>query len=97
MSLEKEAATAGGEVRILLGNHEVMNILGDLRYVPAEAYASFADNESENRRKAAYKEYAAWVKEHSTLLAPIKGPKFPATEEEWMTNIRRALWNIAKP
>jgi hypothetical protein len=85
MSLEKEAATAGGEVRILLGNHEVMNILGDLRYVPAEAYASFADSESENRRKAAYKEYAAWLAEHSTLLAPIKEPKFSATEEEWMT------------
>ena len=86
MSLEKEAATAGGEVRVLLGNHEVMNILGDLRYVPAEAYASFADNESENRRKAASKEYVAWLKEHSSLLAPIKESKFPATEEEWMAN-----------
>ena len=84
MSLEKEATTSGGEARILLGNHEVMNILGDLRYVPAEAYASFADSESENRRKAAYKEYAAWLAEHATLLAPIKEPKFSATEEEWM-------------
>src|ERR1700692_1528767 len=33
MSLEKEAATNGGRVVPLLGNHEVMNILGDLRYV----------------------------------------------------------------
>jgi Calcineurin-like phosphoesterase len=84
MSLEKEATTAGGEVRILLGNHEVMNILGDLRYVPAEAYASFSDDESEKRRKAAYKEYAAWLAEHATLPAPVKEPKFSATEEEWM-------------
>ncbi|MDP9339502.1 MAG: metallophosphoesterase [Acidobacteriota bacterium] len=83
MSLEKEAATADGEVRILLGNHEVMNILGDVRYVPAEDYTSFADNESENRRKAAFKEYAAWLADHKALLAPIKEPKFSASEEEW--------------
>jgi len=85
ISLEKEAAPAGGEVQILLGNHEVMNILGDLRYVPMETYVSFADSESENRRKTAYREYTAWLAEHATLLAPIKEPKFSASEEEWMT------------
>lgn len=85
ISLEKEAATVGGEVRILLGNHEVMNILGDLRYVPAEEYASFADSGSENRRKAAFKEYAAWLTDHKVLLTPIQEPKFSATEDEWMT------------
>jgi hypothetical protein len=84
MSLEKEAATAGGEIRILLGNHEVMNILGDLRYVSAEDYASFADNGSEDRRKAAFKEYASWLMEHTALLAPMQEPKFPAIEDEWM-------------
>jgi hypothetical protein len=84
MSLEKEAAAAGGEVRILLGNHEVMNILGDLRYVPAEVYGSFTDSESENRRKAAYKEYTGWLAEHMALLAPIKEPKLTASEEDWM-------------
>jgi hypothetical protein len=85
ISLEKEAAIVGGEVRILLGNHEVMNILGDLRYVSAEDYASFADSGSENRRKAAFKEYAAWLTDHKALLAPIQEPKFSATEDEWMT------------
>jgi hypothetical protein len=54
MGLEKEAAKAGGQVLPLLGNHEVMNILGDLRYVPPQSYAIFVDNESEKRRKAAY-------------------------------------------
>lgn len=33
MALEQEASKAGGQVVPLLGNHEVMNILGDLRYV----------------------------------------------------------------
>jgi len=33
MRLEKEAAAAGGRLHALLGNHEVMNLLGDLRFV----------------------------------------------------------------
>jgi hypothetical protein len=36
--LEREAAQAGGRVHVLLGNHEIMVMLGDLRYVhPKEA------------------------------------------------------------
>ena len=31
--LEEQAAAAGGQVIVLLGNHEVMNLHGDLRYV----------------------------------------------------------------
>ena len=42
MRLEGEARKAGGRVHALLGNHEVMNMLGDLRYVNAEEYKSFA-------------------------------------------------------
>ena len=39
--LEKEAKKAGGMVHALTGNHEVMNMLGDLRYVIPEEFAAF--------------------------------------------------------
>lgn len=33
-SLEEKAKTAGGYVHFILGNHEIMNLSGDLRYLP---------------------------------------------------------------
>jgi len=84
IGIEKEAAKAGGQVVPLFGNHEVMNILGDLRYVTPQGYASFADNESEKRRKAAYQDYAAWCARHAKMLATLKQTTLLATEEDWM-------------
>jgi 3',5'-cyclic AMP phosphodiesterase CpdA len=62
MSLERPAAAAGGRVHVLLGNHEVMNLFGDLRDVSPDVFATFADAKSEatrSRAHAAYKRYLA--------------------------------------
>jgi hypothetical protein len=83
MALEKEAPQAGGRVVSLLGNHEVMNIMGDLRYVAPENYASFADGKSEERQKAAYEEYVKWRGSHASLIAELPQP-MELTEAEWM-------------
>src|SRR5258706_2278254 len=83
MALEKEAAQAGGRVVSLLGNHEMMNIMGDLRYVTPMNYGSFADSNSEQRQKAAYEEYVKWRGSHASLLAELPQP-MELTETEWM-------------
>jgi Calcineurin-like phosphoesterase len=41
MRLEKEAKSAGGQLVTLLGNHEVMNLIGDWRDVTPEICAAF--------------------------------------------------------
>ncbi len=41
--LETEAAAAGGAVIVLLGNHEIMNVQADFRYVTDGGWADFAD------------------------------------------------------
>lgn len=41
--LADAAHGAGGEVRPLVGNHEVMNVSGDFRYVTAAGFAAFRD------------------------------------------------------
>ncbi|MBV9625626.1 MAG: metallophosphoesterase [Acidobacteria bacterium] len=83
MALEKEAPQDGGRVVSLLGNHEMMNIMGDLRYVTPENYASFADANSEERRRSAYRDYIKWRESHSAVLAELPHP-LEITEAEWM-------------
>ena len=83
MTLEKEARKDGGRVEPLLGNHEMMNIMGDLRYVSAENYASFADENSEKRRRSGYKDFTKWRESHALLLSELSQP-FELTEAEWM-------------
>lgn len=59
MRLEREARAAGGAVHVVLGNHEVMNIAGDLRYVSPGEYAAFAGDEDAALREAAWAQAVA--------------------------------------
>ena len=52
--LEGEAARAGGRVYPLLGNHEVMRMLFDWRYVSPEEIAAFRTFDSADMRERAY-------------------------------------------
>jgi len=55
MRLEGEAKKAGGRVHSLVGNHEAMNLLGDLRYVSHEEYKAFESSRSREYREAFYR------------------------------------------
>lgn len=46
MKLEKQARRAGGNVHALIGNHEAMNIEGDLRYVHPGEYSVLVNRRS---------------------------------------------------
>ncbi|HEX6742412.1 MAG TPA: metallophosphoesterase [Sphingomicrobium sp.] len=52
--LQKQAPRSGGKVVVILGNHEAMNLLGDLRYTTPGEIAAFADAQSAARRDRAY-------------------------------------------
>ncbi|MBT8083454.1 MAG: metallophosphoesterase [Gammaproteobacteria bacterium] len=59
MRLEGEAQAAGGFVHVLIGNHESMNMTGDLRYVSKAEYAAFAPDETAEQRE---RWFQAWVR-----------------------------------
>ncbi len=52
MRLKREAPA--GQVVTLVGNHEAMNMTGDLRYLTPADYAAFTDADSARRRDAVY-------------------------------------------
>jgi hypothetical protein len=58
MRLEGEAAAAGGRVHVLVGNHEAMNLIGDLRYVSRSEYAAFTTEERAEDRERWFTEFA---------------------------------------
>ena len=70
IALEPQAKSAGGRVEVLLGNHEVMNMVRELTDVSAEAYASFADARSEDRRRKAYDAQLGIFEEHRRARTP---------------------------
>jgi hypothetical protein len=70
MRLEPQARHAGGYVHALIGNHEAMNFLGDLRYTSAGEFASYADRESPRRREEYYQRTIAYLRAHPTPGQP---------------------------
>ena len=84
MRLEKEAPRRGGRVIVLLGNHEAMNIIGDLRYVSEAGYGNYANKNSEKRRTKAYSQYVSYRREFARSHG-LQEPVLDAVvEAEWM-------------
>ena len=52
--LARQVPRSGGKVVVVLGNHEAMNLLGDLRYTTPGEFAAFVDSDSSARRDRAY-------------------------------------------
>ena len=84
--LEEQAQDEGGVVIALVGNHEAMNVLGDLRYVHPGEYAAFADRRSKSRRKT------FWRNNKDKILAAMKERAPDGDEKLW-----RAKWEEEHP
>lgn len=103
MRLEKEARRRGGRVHLLLGNHEVMNLNGDLRYVADAEYAAYQDIESKRDREHWFRNYLASQPEESDevvaraefdILAP---PGYFGHRKAFRHNGKYGKWLLKKP
>lgn len=80
--LERQATRAGGRVHALIGNHEAMNMLGDLRYVHEGEYAALKSRQASQLRDSYYQRELAWLRETQPEL--LIGPDH---REQWEQRI----------
>jgi hypothetical protein len=84
MSLKKQASRKKGKVVAIMGNHEMMNLMSDLRYVTPEIFASFADKQSEKRRQDAYKKYLRIQRRQERAEKLPETEDSPELKAQWM-------------
>ena len=68
MALERQASKAGGRVRMALGNHEVMNMLGETRDVTPEIFASFGGEAAYREAMGPKGRYGKWLRSHPAII-----------------------------
>jgi hypothetical protein len=83
--LAKQAERKGGRVHSLIGNHEAMNVYGDLRYVHEGEYEAFVTRNSESLRDRYYERYLQAVEKQDP-------EGFAALPEDY-----RDKWNLEHP
>jgi hypothetical protein len=84
MALETQAKSAGGRAFALLGNHEVMNLVAEVRDVTPEIFATFADANSEKRRQSAWEAYAKLAEEKKRKGEPVPSV-YAQSKEAWLS------------
>lgn len=104
MRLETESTLAGGMVHVLIGNHEAMNLIGDLRYVSEEEYAAFAADEDPEDREHWFREYSnrrATGKKSARELRAAFDQSFPsgffAHRRAFSSEGKYGNWLLSKP
>jgi len=80
--LEKTARRKGGRVITLVGNHEAMNITGDLRYVHPGEYEAFTTRKSQELRRRVYENNREAFEAFYLAEDPTMSPE--AMEAKWI-------------
>jgi hypothetical protein len=68
MKLESQAADANGAVHALIGNHEAMVLMGDLRYVHEGETKAFGGEEEYAKAMSAEGKYGKWIRSHNAAV-----------------------------
>jgi len=84
IKLKQRAVKARGKVIPLIGNHEAMNLMHDLRYVTPDIYKTFSTNASEEVRGKAYRDYVRFLSAHRGHSHAAVAAEDEAAQRKWM-------------
>jgi hypothetical protein len=62
VKLAKQAKKKGGYVHLLIGNHEAMNVIGDLRYVTEGEFRAFTTRNSKRLQDMQWERQLEWMR-----------------------------------
>ncbi|NNC38036.1 MAG: hypothetical protein HKO02_11300 [Hyphomonadaceae bacterium] len=97
MKLQSQASKAGGQLHVVAGNHELMNLMGDLRYVSAGEYAAFAGDETQDMRASAYKDLNVATDISRTDFDLAFPPGYFAHRAAFAPNGKYGKWLLSLP
>jgi hypothetical protein len=82
--LADEAPKTGGRVVALLGNHEVMNLLGEMRDATPDICSRFAGADADDVQQDAWKQYETLQRERARIRAGEQPPGLTRTRESFV-------------
>ena len=97
VKLSKQAKKKGGYVHLLIGNHETMNVIGDLRYVSPGEYAAFATSKSARLQTMQWERQVEWMQANNPDFETMD---LEAFRKEWEQQVplgwveHRQAWSL---
>jgi hypothetical protein len=97
VKLAKQAKKKGGYVHMLIGNHETMNVIGDLRYVSDGEYKAFTSKNSPRLQKMQWQRQVEWMRANTPDFEELD---LEAFRKEWELRVplgwveHRGAWSL---
>jgi hypothetical protein len=97
VKLAKQAKKKGGYIHMLIGNHETMNVIGDLRYVTQGEFKAFQTSNSAKYQEMQWQRQLEWMRVNTVTFEEID---LDAYRKEWEQKVplgwveHRLAWSL---
>ena len=97
VKLVKQAKKKGGYVHMLIGNHETMNVVGDLRYVTKGEFQAFTTRNSPRMQNMQWERQVEWMRDNVLTFAELNLEEY---RKEWEQSVplgwveHRQAWSL---